>query len=190
MTTSSPTVVRTSRHLFRFSLRTLLIVVTVAAIGSWVYWSGWPRFWIFWQQTQFENGARRLKVGSVPLTGMQLVSGKNLQSTTYTSDGRGRLIGLTKHVWPNAVYCIYYVFPRGYSGGMMNCPCDSVEVFRLPPVPPGYLARTTAGRERTGQTDGKPGPRRPTRGLPDRFSGRDFRRSAGQPWIAVRANPR
>jgi hypothetical protein len=142
---------------YRFSLRTLMTLVTVAAIGTWGYLEGWPRLVVYWQERQFESGARQLKVGSVPLTGMQLVPGKNPVSTTYTSNGEGRLIGMTKYVWPNAVYCIYYVFPGGYSGGMMQAPCESVEVFRLPPVPLGYMARTEAGRERAHQDDGKSG---------------------------------
>jgi hypothetical protein len=143
---------------YRFSLRTLMILVTVAAIGTWGYLEGWPRLVVYWQERQFESGARQLKVGSVPLTGMQLVPGKNPHGTTYSSSARaGRLVGVTSYVWPNAVYCIYYVFPNGYSGGMMQAPCESVEVFRLPPVPQGYMGRTDAGREREHQEDGKPG---------------------------------
>ena len=30
------------RRWFRFSLRMLLAVVTLAAVGSWGYWIGWP----------------------------------------------------------------------------------------------------------------------------------------------------
>ena len=175
---------------YRFSLRTLMILVTVAALGSWVYLEGWPRLVIFWQERQFESGARQLKVGSVPLTGMQLVPGKNPVSTTYTSSGEGRLIGLTKYVWPNAVYCIYYVFPNGYSGGMMQAPCESVEVFRLPPVPLGYMARSEAGRLDAGQSDGKPGGAGADGGVFQRHPGRAFQRPHRQPRLAVRADSR
>ncbi len=145
------------RRNLRFSLRTLLVLVSLSALGTWMYLEGWPRLVVAWQEKQFESGARQLKVGSVPLTGMQLVPGKNPINTTYTSNSSGQLIGMTKYVWPNAVYCIYYTFPRGYSGAMMQAGCESVAVYRLPPIPVGYVSQSEAGRVDSHQADGKPG---------------------------------
>jgi hypothetical protein len=40
------------RRWFRFRLRTLLMLLTVAAVGSWAYWYGWDRWQWFLAQRQ------------------------------------------------------------------------------------------------------------------------------------------
>ncbi len=53
-----------TRRRFRFGLRTLLAAVTLAAVGSWAYWFGWPWWLAYRERIQFERTARQLTVGS------------------------------------------------------------------------------------------------------------------------------
>jgi uncharacterized membrane protein YjgN (DUF898 family) len=62
----------------RFSLRTLLIVVTLAAIASWAYWIGWPWWKIqreHWQiqreQALFIESIKDLKAGMSTLEALK-----------------------------------------------------------------------------------------------------------------------
>ena len=48
---------------FRFGLRTLLAGVTLAAIGSWAYWFGWPWWKEYREQCKFESAVAKLHVG-------------------------------------------------------------------------------------------------------------------------------
>ena len=50
------------RRWFRFRLRTLLVVVTVAAVGSWGYWVAWPWWQAYREQTLFEAAIQHLKL--------------------------------------------------------------------------------------------------------------------------------
>ena len=42
------------RRRFRFGLRTLLVIVTLAAVGSWGHWVAWPRLVIYLEQSKVE----------------------------------------------------------------------------------------------------------------------------------------
>jgi hypothetical protein len=125
----------TRRRWTAFSLRTVMIVVTVGAIASWMYWTAWPRWKIYRQQMAVESGAKQLKVGSTAMQGMQLLGGKRLAPTSFTSTwplGR-KMYGRTDYVWRNAIYCILYTYPEGYSGPLSSAPCESVALYRLAP---------------------------------------------------------
>src|SRR5262249_48668559 len=123
----------TARRRIAFSLRTLLILVTLAAIGSWMYWSIWPRWKIYRQQMTVVNGAMQLKVGSTAFEGMQLLGGKRVAPTSFTSTSPpgSILYGRTDYVWRDAIYCILYTYPAGYSGGLSSAPCTSVALYRV-----------------------------------------------------------
>ena len=45
-----------TRLCFRFSLRALLVVVTLAAVGSWAYWIAGPWWAIYREQHEFLRG--------------------------------------------------------------------------------------------------------------------------------------
>ena len=51
------------RRRFRFGLRTLLAVVTLAAVGSWGYWVVWPWWERYLEQIRFEAATKQVKVG-------------------------------------------------------------------------------------------------------------------------------
>jgi hypothetical protein len=134
------------RRRFRFGLRTLLVVVTLAAVGSWGYWIGWPMWEKGRAQLAFERSARQLKAGMtldeaynilVPNEWWQALP----KSSFYDSSGN-RFVG-TWIVWPNAIYCICIVLPNvTLQDSDYGWPSTSIEVFRLPPPPAGYKALT------------------------------------------------
>ena len=70
----------TSRRRFRFGLRTLLAVVTFAAIGSWVYWIGWPWWTNLCEQSEFLAAVRQIKAGSPTVPMEKLAPGGNHRS--------------------------------------------------------------------------------------------------------------
>ena len=52
-----------TRRRFRFGLRMLLAVVTLAAVASWAYWIGWP-WWVDYRlRRTVELAAAKLHVG-------------------------------------------------------------------------------------------------------------------------------
>src|SRR6478672_3849658 len=90
MTTTSQPVAR--RRRFRFGLRTLLAAVTLAAVGSWAYWFGWPWWLAYRERIQFERTARQLKVGSTmddvfaQFYPPHRMAGDGTQTKTYTEN--------------------------------------------------------------------------------------------------------
>ena len=53
---------------FKFSLRTLLVLVTVAAVASWGYGVTWPWWQAYREQTLFEAAIQHLKLDDDKLT--------------------------------------------------------------------------------------------------------------------------
>jgi hypothetical protein len=135
------------RRWLRFSLRSLMIVVTAGAVLSWGYFFGWPWFSAYYEQVRFERAASQLKAGDSTFTVMGaftaagLLAPKKIAPTSYTSTERGTQFGLSQFVLKNAVYFVYLEYPKDYSGGLLSAPSVRVEVFRLPPVPRGYKAQ-------------------------------------------------
>jgi hypothetical protein len=126
----------TRRRRIAFSLRTLMIIVTLGAIGSWIYWTGLPRWKIYREQVSVETGARQLKAGSTALEGMQLLGGKRLAPTNFTSTWPlgNQWYGRTDYVWRNAIYCILYTYPeRNHNESLREAPCTSVALYRVAP---------------------------------------------------------
>jgi hypothetical protein len=48
------------RRGFRFSVRTTLIAITLAALASWLYWDGWTRYCLYRERIQFEEFLKQL----------------------------------------------------------------------------------------------------------------------------------
>jgi hypothetical protein len=57
----------TKHRRFRFGLRTLLVVRTVAAVASWGYWVAWPWWQAYHEQVQFEAEIKQLNTGTSPI---------------------------------------------------------------------------------------------------------------------------
>ena len=126
------------RRRFRFGLRTLLVVVTLAAVGSWGFWFGWPAWQAFQLRKTFESNVRSLKVGDHPTSTSNLAGAKNdglivLQQAEATS----WKTGMCSYELPGATYCVFGEFPRLSLG----TECVRIEVYRLPPMPPGYRSQ-------------------------------------------------
>jgi hypothetical protein len=138
MTLMAPT---RNRRWLRFSLRGLLVLLTVAAIGSWVYWDGWARWELRRQQQDFVAQAMDLRRGGLishdwrpQLTryGPPFVSEKGGQ------DAKGRYKRYLASRWPSALYVVFWQYK--------DSRCTSVEVFCLPPAPKDYKPRTLRSR--------------------------------------------
>ena len=104
------------RRRFRYSLRTLLIVVTLAAIASWAYWIGWP-WWLIqrerWQiqreQARFVESLKNLKAGMTTYQATGTVQrgshcevfAVDVGANCTVQQSAGRV-----YVWPDASYLI------------------------------------------------------------------------------------
>lgn len=131
------------RQWFRFSLRTLLAVVTLAAVGVWV-WTSMPLWLKGREQLDFERSARQIKAG-MKLSDEKLLLSK--QRDYYSSsDTSYRPILLARYDWPNAIYCVYYVLDQSPIKDPSDRRIESVQIFRIPAVPDGYQPRTLAGK--------------------------------------------
>ena len=134
------------RRRFRFGLRTLLAVVTLAAVASWGYWIGWPWWLVHREQMKFEESVGQIKIGMTPSAASKLVDWKSRITTNSVAfDSQHNPIELTKYVWPNAIYCIYYEVPIPKDGIPSNGACSSVEVFS-PSTCTGFLSGTHSKR--------------------------------------------
>ena len=119
---------------FRFGLRTLLAVVTLAAVGSWGYWIGWPS-WVEWrEQKDFESSARQIKVGMTRNQWTNLIHWNNSnRPASHDYDPQHVRIGLTWLAWSNAIYCIFYRVPGGIGlNGDNNIPAQASRFFVCP----------------------------------------------------------
>jgi len=120
---------------FRFSLRTLLIVVALAAAASWAYWIGWPSWLVYREQCQFEATFKQLHVGSTTddMLALRLSRARevaNVLPFTYPDCDwfvRG---------WPNAVYVAVFLGESSIKRGRV--PSKSVALYRLSPIPKDY----------------------------------------------------
>jgi hypothetical protein len=131
----------TTRRRTAFSLRTLMIIVALGAVGFWVYWSVWPRWQVYRQQAAVEAGAKRLKIGSTAFEGMQFLPGNRVPWTSYSSTPSRKLYGRSDYIWQNVIYCILYTYPDNYSGAMSSAPCASVALYRVQPPKSRTLKR-------------------------------------------------
>jgi hypothetical protein len=133
------------RRRFQISVRLLLIGVAVSAVAFWVYWFGWPRWQLYREQAEFEESVRALKAGMSVEEATKLVRwNRKVKRYTQAFDSKENSVVLAWYPWRNAIYCIYYVEAKS-DGSSMKVPCVSIEVFRIPPVPREYTAKTDGG---------------------------------------------
>jgi hypothetical protein len=122
---SSPTI---RRHRFRFGLRTLLAVVTLAAVGSWGYWVAWPWWQEYGDRISFENEVKGLRTKWKEQGGVPMLNVTRRPDREFSS-----MVQLDSHIlqcyrFERATYFIYFVIsPFGY-------PITRIELFRSPPI--------------------------------------------------------
>ena len=115
------------RRWFRFSLRTLLVVVTLVAMASWAYWIGWPLWLLHKEQARFLESVRNLKAG---------VLWKDVGLQCQTCGGGQYAIQefrnktLVMVCWPNITYCVLIEIEN--VGTIEKC--TKIELFRIPPL--------------------------------------------------------
>jgi hypothetical protein len=135
---------------FRFGLRTLLVLVTLAALGSWGYLIGWPS-WCNREFRSFVAAVKQLK------TGASLVdSGKVLQSFHYSgpefvTDPHGGLHCLRMFDFPNSWDAYYFVclsYPDDSPAHLERFPSTKVEVFRVPRGSVGFFSQFICADQR------------------------------------------
>jgi hypothetical protein len=136
-----------TRRRYRFGLRTLLAVVTLAAVGAWGYWIGWPSWKIHREQARFEESLDQLHVGvtSGQVWGMHSWHKPDLRM--YASRADGIHMTLSRYLWSNRLYFIYYLGVSDRKYGSESVPSTSLEVFRVKPPPPNYTPQTERGRK-------------------------------------------
>jgi hypothetical protein len=122
----------------RFSLRTLLVFVTVSAVFWWAYWGGWTRWRLNCEQEAFVASVKQLKA-NMPVAKLPQLIKKGGRST---SAGYGRAnppinpIHVIGYFWSNAVYCIYYVEADRGSVESPNQPYVlRIELYRVSRTP-------------------------------------------------------
>jgi hypothetical protein len=127
------------RRWFRFGLRTLFVVVTLAAVGSWTYWIGWSRWVTYREQVQFVESVEHIKVG---MTAFQASKGLKPGShiTVFQSAIEHRpaevLVG---YAWEDCIYCIYYVCVGDSQPTFQgDKPLVKAQAFRLAAMPTNY----------------------------------------------------
>ena len=140
-----------TRSRFRFGLRTLLVVVALAAVASWAYWIGWPWLTLYREQRRFERTVSQLKAGSNMDDAFRLLKWQWFRIEYGSSDANSdnNIIKVLRYELPKSDYYIRFVLPvkAMKNGSITYCPCSNVEVFRAPHVPAEYHAFTQDGLE-------------------------------------------
>ncbi|HTM56291.1 MAG TPA: hypothetical protein VL175_19835 [Pirellulales bacterium] len=136
------------RRWFRFSLRTLFVVVTMVAASCWVYLAGWPRWQLYREQSDFEESVKQLRAGMTPNEGSNLA---RFETCVFKGIALGQTpaseqVVFNVYSWPNACYCICYILSGPPMQDFNAQKTDRIEVYCLPPVPVDYKSpRTVSG---------------------------------------------
>ena len=131
------------RRRFRFGLRTLLAVVTLAAVASWGYWVAWPRWREYRERAGFESAVKRLKIGDTIDTAFDLLTPGRDIPTVLPPPIRDRFpaFSMSTYESPGATYCVFFTLPTEAQAARGQH-CTGLQVYRLPPMPPGYRRQT------------------------------------------------
>ncbi len=111
----------------RFTLRTLLFLVTVIAVTLWA----WPRWRNYREEVNFEKAVEAIGVGNTTEDVWYFLREHPYKLTTFAKK-HGKHVVLMSHEWPNAIYFTYMVVLSEPGGASDQAPCLSVEVFRVP----------------------------------------------------------
>jgi len=114
----------------RFSLRTLLMLVTLCAVACWAYWIGWPWWLLYQEQSRLLAAARTLKPGTAWYVHLPNGTSRGCQ----LSIGEFPNNQLDMFSWPNVTYYILYEHENGPDGTIAKY--KKIEVFKAPPPPP------------------------------------------------------
>jgi hypothetical protein len=131
----------------QFSLKILFLVITVAALSCWGYWVARPRWQMHRDQMQFEEAVKRLKSSGLMYDMWGTIGRHERGIRGLSYDAKGNPVGWIQYDWSNAVYLIYCPLQLRAGGNPDYDLCLSVEVFRLPPTPRGYMPGTPRGRQ-------------------------------------------
>lgn len=139
------------RRWFRYSLRTLLVLVTLAAVGSWGYWIGWPQWKLHRRESQFVEPIKNVKAGDM-LRVLQNVVHRDPETRFLTSDSiwdiqPSRATNMWAFVFPDRIYCILMVIDgEHHSGSMNDDPLTRIELLDLGLPPAEYTDQWRQGR--------------------------------------------
>jgi hypothetical protein len=131
------------RRWFRFSLRSLLVLITVGAASSFVYWTGWPWWLACYDQMRFETAVRSIRAGMTPDETEAFIKHEISQFSVIVPSGmENDHVLLTRYTLERGVYFLLFKTKRGDSPYANECPVTSVEGFRFPQLPTDYQPRT------------------------------------------------
>src|SRR5436190_7097742 len=106
------------RRRFRFGLRTLLVVVALAAVGSWGYWVAWPWWQGHREQMEFESalakfhaGTNRAEFARLPM----MWSRRFVRGSTWYDSG-GDATYWFQYKWPNCIYVACFKYSNHVEG--------------------------------------------------------------------------
>jgi hypothetical protein len=123
---------RPKRHRFRFSMRTILAVITLVAVASWLYWDGWPRYGLHRDRMQFEAFLNQLD-GNIEKVS-DLIPRERNPFVMCDDDG-----GYIACELPTHTYLLY--FPKRASRHSAH----AMEIYRLANAPKDYVPKSEQG---------------------------------------------
>jgi hypothetical protein len=135
---------------FRFGLRTLLVMVTLAAVGSWFFFS-WPRWKLHLRESQFIEPIKNAKAGDMLRVVQQFIH-RDPETRFLTSDSLWdiqprRATNMWAFVFPDRIYCILMEIDGEHHNGNTNDdPLNKIELLDLALPPTDYTDQWRQGR--------------------------------------------
>src|SRR3954463_4338400 len=136
----------------RFTLLTLLIVVTICAFLCATIWQFWPRFRDYQARTRFESAARQFHPG-MSVDDINSAS-KSATGGSFTANAKGGSVGAVYYFFNGAWYFVYLELDM--TTGIQTCseqPCTSVKTFRLAVPPVDYKPQTQTAKNEVNPTE-------------------------------------
>src|SRR5262245_20243129 len=102
------------RRQFRFGLRSLLVLITVGAVLSFVYWTGWPWWLAYYDQMRFETAVRSIRTGVTPAEAEALLGHKDSRFSVIVPSGmENDHVLLARYTLERGVYFLLFKTKRG-----------------------------------------------------------------------------